>query len=157
VETPTWLGEGLRRSLLNYLERRGLDLDVRQWFDDEVPLPQVSSTWLRCLLKKRTMTDHSNLERRVVWLGGAVACEPIGKRATLTVTGSRQNHVITLSEPEARWLEQLIKDATPRQACQTYPHMRETCRRFPGSESTFNAFLITASWKKIRNAGLVLV
>src|SRR4029079_6385931 len=55
VETPIWLGEGLRRSLLNYLERRGLDLDVRQWFDDEVPRPQVSSAWLRCLLKNRTM------------------------------------------------------------------------------------------------------
>jgi len=156
-ETPTWLGEGLRRSLLNYLERRGLDLDVRQWFDDEVPLPQVSSTWLRRLLKKRTIDDRSGLERRVVWLGGAVACEPIGKRATLTMTGSKQTHIITLSEPEARWLEQLIRDATPRQACQTYPHMREACQRFPGIESTFNTFLATSSWKNIRGAGLVLV
>ncbi len=156
-ETPTWLGEGLRRSLLNYLERRGLDLDVRQWFDDEVPLPQVSSTWLRRLLKKRTIDDHFDLERRLVWLGGAVACESIGKRSTLTVTGSRQDHTISLPEPETRWLEQLIRDAAPRQACQTYPHMREAYRRFPGSESSFNAFLTTSSWKKIRGAGLVLV
>ncbi len=156
-ETPTWLGEGLRRSLLNYLERRGLELDVRQWFDDEVPPPQVSSTWLRRLLKKRTNDDHSDLERRLVWLGGPVACEQIGKRATLTVTGARQNHAISLPEPEARWLEQLIRDATPRHRSQTYPHMREACRQFSGSESTFNAFLATSSWKQIRDAGLVLV
>ncbi|HEU5407270.1 MAG TPA: radical SAM protein, partial [Nitrospira sp.] len=156
-ETPTWLGEGLRRSLLNYLERRGLDLDVRQWFDEDVPLPHVPSAWLRRLLKKRTIADHSDLERRVVWLGGAVACEPNGKRSTLTLTGSKQSHAITLPEPEARWLEQLIRDATPRQPCQTYPHMREACQRFPGKESTFNAFLTTSSWKKTRDAGLVLV
>jgi hypothetical protein len=156
-ETPTWLGEGLRRSLLNYLERRGLDLDVRQWFDDKVPPPQVPSTWLKRLLKKRTIDDHADLERRAVWLGGAVTCEPNGKRAAFTVPGSRQDHVISLPEPEARWLEQLIRDSTPRQACQTYPHMREACQRFPGSESTFNAFLATSSWKKIREAGLVLV
>ncbi|HWG97379.1 MAG TPA: radical SAM protein [Nitrospira sp.] len=156
-ETPIWLGEGLRRSLLNYLERRGLDLDVRQWFDDEAPLPQVPPTWLSRLLKKRTVDDHADLERRLVWLGGAVTCERIGKRATLTITGSRQDHVISLPEPEARWLEQLIGDATPRQACQTYPHMRDVRQRFPGIESTFNAFLATSSWKKIRGAGLVLV
>ncbi len=156
-ETPTWLGEGLRRSLLNYLERRGLDLDVRQWFDEEVPLSQVPSTWLRRLLKKRTIDDRSDLERRVVWLGGAVTCEPIGKKATLTVTGSGQDHAITLPEPEARWLEQLIRDATPQQTCQTYPHMRDACRRFPGKESTFNVFLTTSSWEKTRDAGLVLV
>ena len=156
-ETPTWLGEGLRRSLLNYLERRGLDLDVRQWFDEEVPRPHVPLTWLRRLLKKRTIDDHSDLERRLVWLGGAVAYEPNGKRATLTVTGSRQDHVISLPEPEAQWLEQLIKDATPRQASQTYPHMREAGQRFPGRASTFNAFLSTSSWKKTRDAGLVLV
>ncbi|MGZ8366401.1 MAG: radical SAM protein, partial [Nitrospira sp.] len=157
TETPAWLGEGLRRSLLNYLERRGLDLDIRQWFEYEVPRPQVSSSWLSRLLKKRTSDDHSDLERRVVWLGGAVTCEPTGKRSTLALTSSRKNHVITLPEPEARWLEQLIRDATPQQVCQPYPHMREACQRFPGAESTFNTFLASPSWKKTHDAGLVLV
>ena len=157
TETPAWLGEGLRRSLLNYLERRGLDLDVRQWFEYEVPRPQVSSSWLSRLLKKRTSEDHSDLERRVVWLGGTVTSERIGKRATLTLTSGVKNHIITLPEPEARWLEQLMRDATPQQTCQTYPHMREACQRFPGAESTFNAFLASPSWKKTRDAGLVLV
>jgi hypothetical protein len=157
AETPTWLGEGLRRSLLNYIERRGLDLDVRQWFEYEAPRPQVSSSWLSRLLKKRTSDDHSDLERRVVWLGGAVTCERIGKRSTLTLPGGRKNHIITLPEPEAQWLKDVMRDATPQQPCQSYPHMREACQRFPGAESTFNAFLATPSWKKIRNAGLVLV
>jgi hypothetical protein len=156
-ETPTWLGEGLRRSLLNYLERRGLDLDVRQWFDYEVPRPHVPSSWLTRLVKKRTSDDHSDLERRVIWLGEAVACGPNGRRSTLTLTSGRKDHVITLPEPKARWLEQLIKDATPKQAGQTYPHMREACQRFPGKESEFNDFLATSAWGKIRAAGLVLV
>lgn len=41
-KTPEWLGEGLRRSMLNYLEGNGLTLDVRQWFDHSVPKPLVS-------------------------------------------------------------------------------------------------------------------
>jgi hypothetical protein len=156
-ETPTWLGEGLRRSLLNYLERRGLDLDVRQWFDAEAPLPQVPSTWLRRLLRKRTIDDHSHLERHLVWVGGAVACKPFEKRSQLTVTGIQKDHVISLPKPEARWLEQLIKDATPRRAFQTYPHMRQAGTAFPGIPRDFDVFLHSPSWKKIRDAGLVLV
>jgi hypothetical protein len=157
AETPAWLGEGLRRSLLNYLERRGLDIDVRQWFDREVHRPQVPSTWLSRLLKKRTSDDHSDLERRLVWLGGAVTCEPIRKRSRLTLASGRANHVITLPELEAQWVKDLTRDATPQQPCQSYPHMREAYQRFPGAESTFNSFLSSASWKKIRDAGLVLV
>ena len=157
AETPAWLGEGLRRSLLNYLERRGLDIDVRQWFDREVHRPQVPSTWLSRLLKKRTTEDHSDLERRLVWLGGAVTCEPIRKRSRLTLASGRANHVITLPELEAQWVKDLTRDATPQQPCQSYPHMREACQRFPGAESTFNSFLSSASWKKIRDAGLLLV
>ena len=52
-KTPEWLGEGLRRSMLNYLEGSGLTLDVRQWFDHSVPRPRVSSTWVRRLLKEK--------------------------------------------------------------------------------------------------------
>ena len=48
---PAWLGEGLRRSMLNYLEGRGLTMDVRQWFDHQVPEPNVSGTWVRSLLR----------------------------------------------------------------------------------------------------------
>jgi hypothetical protein len=157
TDTPPWLGEGLRRSLLNYLERRGLQLDVRQWFEYKVPGPLVSSTWVTRLLKNRHVHDDALTERRLVWLGEAVVCERIGKRSRLTIAGSGKRYVITLPEPEAQWLEHLIGDATPRQASQAYPHMREACQRFPSMESAFNTFLATSSWKKIRDAGLVLV
>jgi len=79
------------------------------------------------------------------------------KEIHLTLTGFRQDHVISLPEPEARWLEQLIREATPRLNSQTYPHMRDACRQFPGRESAFNVFLATSSWKKTREAGLALV
>lgn len=156
-ETPAWLGEGLRRSLLNFLERKGLDLDVRQWFDYDVPRPNVPSTWLKHVVKKRMAEDSSLTERRLVWLGGAVACESIGKRSKLILPGSQKAPVFILPEPQAQWLEQLIRNASPQQASQAYPHMQEARRMFPGMPSDFNAFLSTPSWKKIRAAGLALV
>ena len=35
------LGVGLRRALYNYMLGQGLDLDLREWFDEKVPRPKV--------------------------------------------------------------------------------------------------------------------
>jgi radical SAM superfamily enzyme YgiQ (UPF0313 family) len=155
--TPAWLGEGLRRSLLNYLERRGLDLDVRQWFDYEVPRPHVASTWLTRLRSHRPKEQGFREERHVVWLGGAVACESVGARSTLTFSWATKDQILRLPRSQARWLEALMRDATPRRTTQTYPHVREARGGFPGSESDFTSLLSSAAWKKLRAAGLLLV
>jgi hypothetical protein len=157
-ETPEWLGEGLRRSLLNYLERRGLPLDVRQWFDHSVPRPRVSSTWVCRLLKNRIVQDDSQAERRFVWLGGQPVCEPIRKRTRLILPGRTSDQAVTVSNQQARWLDDLIRQSTPQHdPSQPYPLLRETKTIFPGTVKEFETFLHTTSWKKVRLAGLLLV
>ena len=156
-ETPAWLGEGLRRSLLNYLERRGLDLDVRFWFDEEVPRPAVSSKWLTGLLKNQRSEDLTPRERRLIWLGGSVTSEPVGKHSRLILRGPQHDQMLMLPTPQVQWLMQLITDATPQQPSQTYPHIHDVGKGFPGTELSYNRFLTSQAWKRIRATGLVLV
>ena len=157
-ETPEWLGEGLRRSLLNYLERRGLTLDVRQWFDHSVPRPRVSSTWIRHLLKERIATDDAQAERRFVWLGGQPVCEQAGKKTRLILPGYSCDQTVTLANPQAQWLHDLIQHSTTQNSpSRLYPLFRETKATFPGTVKEFEVFLSTTSWKKVRCAGLLLV
>ncbi|THJ25423.1 MAG: radical SAM protein [Nitrospira sp. CG24E] len=157
-KTPEWLGEGLRRSMLNYLEGRGLQLDVREWFDREVPLPQVLPTWINCLLKNRIVKDDPLAERRFVWFGGQPVCEPAGRETRLILPGRTTDQAVTLPTPEAQWLDGLIRQSTPQNnPSNPYPLLRETTTTFPGTAQEFEIFLKTTSWKKIRNAGLLLV
>jgi hypothetical protein len=157
-ETPEWLGEGLRRSLLNYLERRGLTIDVRQWFDHSVPRPRVSSTWIRHLLKERIATDDAQAERQFVWLGGQPVCEQAGKKTRLILPGHSCDQTVTLANPQAQWLHDLIQHSTTQKSpSRLYPLLRETKATFPGTVKEFEIFLSTTSWKKVRKAGLLLV
>ena len=157
-ETPEWLGEGLRRSLLNYLERRGLTLDVRQWFDHSVPRHRVSSTWVRRLLKNRIVQDDAQAERRFVWLGGQPVCEQARKRTRLILPGHSCDQTVTLANPQAQWLHDLIQHSTTQNnPSRPYPLLRETKATFPGTVKEFEVFLSTTSWKKVRGAGLLLV
>jgi radical SAM superfamily enzyme YgiQ (UPF0313 family) len=157
-KTPEWLGEGLRRSMLNYLEGRGLTLDVRQWFNHSVPRPRVSSTWVRRLLKNRIVEDDPQAERRFVWLGGQPVCENVGRKTRLILPGHASDHAVTLIDVQARWLDDLIRQSSPHNhSSHPYPLLQETRRTFPGTIKEFETFLGTTSWKKIRAAGLLLV
>ncbi len=155
--TPSWIGEGLRRSLLNYLERRGLDLDVRFWFDEKAPRPTVSSRWLTGLLKKQPMDEGIARERRLVWLGGTVTSESVGKRSRLILRGPQHDQILMLPTSQAQWLTQLISNATPQQPSQTYPHLHDMGKGFPGTASSYNRFVTSLAWKQIRATGLVFI
>ncbi len=154
---PEWLGEGLRRSMLNYLEGRGLSLDIREWFEYDVPRPKVASTWITGLLKDNLNADSQTTERRCVWLGGPVAIDYSGMSATLVLTEQPTHQTITLPKVRAEWLQQVITQSTPQRTSQPYPHMRDVTSSFPGTEQDFQSFLHSSSWKTIRSTGLVLV
>jgi hypothetical protein len=157
-ETPEWLGEGLRRSALNYLEMRGLTLDVREWFDHFVPRPRVSSIWISRVLKKKFVADNPQAERRFVWLGGRPVCEPVGSRTRLILPGHTSDQTITLATHQAHWLDNLIRQSTPhKNPSRPYPLLRESATTFPGTVKDFETFLCTSSWKHVRKAGLLLV
>ena len=158
AKTPEWLGEGLRRSMLNYLEGSGLKLDVREWFDHSVPKPRVAATWVRQLLENRKMDDNPQAERRFVWLGGQPVNEPVGKRMRLILSDHTNDQTVTVSHEQAQWLNNLIRQSTPHDnLSRPYPLLRETKTTFPGTEKEFETFLDTTAWEKIRTAGLLLV
>ena len=158
TKTPEWLGEGLRRSMLNYLEGSGIKLVVREWFDHSVPKPRVATTWVRRLLKNRKMDHNLQTERRFVWLGGQPVYEPVGKRMRLILPGCTNDQTVTVSHQQAQWLNNLIQQSTPHHnLSRPYPLLRETKTTFPGTEKEFETFLDTTAWEKARSAGLLLV
>jgi radical SAM superfamily enzyme YgiQ (UPF0313 family) len=157
-QTPDWLGEGLRRSTLNFLEGRGLTMDVRHWFDHQAPKPQVPSSWVNRLLKHRHRKDDPRLERRLVWLGKEPTCKESGKHRPMIIQGYPPAAAITLKKAEAQWLTDLIEKNSPRSKRSTpYLLFREASATYPGSSKEFARFIASPGWAKIRSAGLLLV
>jgi len=157
-ETPDWLEEGLRRSMLNFLEGRGLTLEIRRWFDHRIPRPAVSPAWVRRLVKRPTIQDDAAAERRLVWLGAQPSVSAKGTRLRLRLRGEGFDARVSLQPTQGRWLDELIRSATPgAERSNSYPLLREAKSSFPGGLRRFEAFLRTPAWKTIRTAGLLLV
>ena len=114
--------------------------------------------WVRRLLKERIGNDDPRAERRFVWLGGQPVCDPVGKRTRLILPGHTNDLAVTLATQQAQWLENLIRQCTPHNnPSRPYPLLREVKTTFPGSVKQFETFLDTTHWKKVRQAGLLLV
>lgn len=157
-QTPEGIGEGLRRSMLNFIEGRGLSMDVREWFDINTPRPRVSSTWTNRALQKRRSDDAAVADRHCIWIGGPPVVQTQGKRARLYVPGGIKETAVTLPVPQAMWLSELLQEGRLRSEREgSYPSWREVRRAFPGSTAEFTSFVKQPSWERIRAAGLLLV
>jgi hypothetical protein len=144
--------------MLNFLERRGLAIDVREWFDQKTPRPAVSRNWVRSLVKKRLVHDDARAERRLVWLGRPPHQEATGKRVRLVLPGKGIDAAVLLPSAQAQWVLDLIGMASPRKGRSIpYPLLREAEAGFPGGAQEFERFLEAPSWRRMRSAGLLLV
>ena len=156
--TPEWIGEGLRRSMLNFLEGRGFDMDVRGWFEQPAPKPRVAASWVRRLLKDRSAKDDPKLERRFVWLGETPVLTSTGRTTRLVLPERESLCTVTLPIQEAEWIDNLIRRSTPHgRSSYSYPLLRAVSSSFPGGAQQFKRLLDTTRWKTIRAAGLLLV
>ena len=156
--TPEWIGEGLRRSMLNFLEGRGLSMDVREWFDHHAPRPRVSSRWTDRALQKGRAGDDVASERHCVWMGGPPVVQRQGTRARLHAPCGDKDTIVILPSAHASWLSGLLLEGrlwSERRG--TYPSWREVRRTFPGTSADFRMFVNQPGWRRIRAAGLLLV
>ena len=158
---PSWVGEGLRKAVFNYMRGVGLEDDVRQWFDRRVPRPGIRCDATARALGRRARLDDPDGERRFVWIGGDPVAEPFGHdRRRLILPTCTHDEDLRLSSAHADWLLTLIRRATPvrEQGGEAYPSLKDTRCQYPlGGPKAFDALLRTSAWKKTRHAGLLLV
>jgi hypothetical protein len=144
--------------MLNFLEGRGLAMDVRQWFDQSTPRPRVSPRWIDRIRDARFIQDDVKTERRCVWIGGSPVIESRGRRARLHLANPKEHMAVTLASGQASWLSDVLVHASVRRQCNgIYPSWQDARRAFPGKPAEFAAFVKQPVWRTIRAAGLLLV
>ncbi|MGH7166126.1 MAG: radical SAM protein, partial [Nitrospiraceae bacterium] len=168
AEAPEWLGEGLRKAMLNYMEGVGLTADVRCWFNHPVRRrlrrPGVPRDWVVRALAATMDGDDPTMERRFVWIGGTPVIESDARsprKNSRVILPSRAEDVeMRLHPGQAAWLVDLIRAATPRKDLRGkgYPSLKEVRATYPlGGPRRFDLLLRSATWKQTRRIGLLLV
>jgi len=172
-EAPDWLGAGLRKALFHSTEAERLEADVRTWFDRPEGIrlnrPAVQKDWVTRALRERNKKDDGTRgvssgevlaePRRFVWVGGTPVVENKGpERRRVILPGRAEDAEFHLSPESAAWLVDLIKTATPTADKRNgYPRLQEVRGEYFLGAPAFEALLRSATWKKARAVGLLLI
>ena len=160
---PEWLGLGLRTALSSYMERQGLERPVHRWFTHHTSATTVSLNWIARALRPPRVTSRSLAEsnRQLVWIGGQPVVEQTGKRAcAIILPNETEDRRISLNEPQAQWLLDLIATVSPRskQSSPVYRRLAEVRETYPfGAPAAFDSWSRRGAWRAVRQAGLLLV
>jgi radical SAM superfamily enzyme YgiQ (UPF0313 family) len=177
-EAPPWLGAGLRAALHQFQEGEGFGVDVRTWFHPpqgtRLHRPAVKKDWIACALNERgTRADSASGnssgevlaeprslgERRLVWTGGTPVLEKNGReRCRIILPGRAEDADLRLPPDTATWLGDLLEKATPTQGKRDgYPRLNEVRAAYFLGPQAFDTLVRSATWKKARVVGLLLV
>jgi hypothetical protein len=148
------------------MESKRLQADVRTWFDRPAGIrlnrPAVAKDWVSRALHgngQRVYEPRSLGERRFVWVGGTPVVEKRGsERRRVILPGRSEDAEFHLSPKKAAWLVDLIQKATPTASKRDgYPRLQEVKGDYFLGEPAFETLLRSATWKKARSAGLLLI
>ena len=163
-------GEGLRKSLFNYMHGVCFDFAHQKWFDFTVPPTTVPPRYIEKAIKQRT-TDHQRPNAFVVWLGGlptmeVFEAEPGGsgresRRKAVEMAElefyDKQNHWLleadlTVGEWLMSVLPNLSLDAPEPMAMQQLKLAYEQA-----GLGDFETFKVSSVWNKLKDKGLLVV
>jgi radical SAM superfamily enzyme YgiQ (UPF0313 family) len=181
---PAWLGAGLKRAVLSYMEGEGLTRDVRRWFEPSVPRPAVPKNWAARAMRSTedgrprgvrgpghlnaaqpglcgygTAKGRSELDgRKLVWIGGTPVVESSRRGPCRVILPGRDDDAeVRLIPEQAAWLAELLRSATPVRGAH-YPALKDARAQYPpGGSRGFDSLLRSAAWRRARAAGLLLV
>ena len=105
---------GLKKSLLNYMHGVGIDYPLHKWFEHKVPKTTVPPDYIAKALEDDDLATRANA--KVVWLGKQPAVEHYTKSkkgnswemTALTFTGKQDSLTINISQPQGKWLAELL-------------------------------------------------
>lgn len=150
------LGVGLARATGNFMRGRGLDHDVRTWFDVRVPRAAVPATWAP-ISRRAAEPGILDPASRVIWLGERVMVERTGGGTRLVVVERAHVARVPLRRPVADWAAAWLTAASPRgRRGVAYPTVGDLAASYPGPDS-FAEWTRGRAWPAILRAGLLVV
>ena len=152
-------GPGLAKALYNYLHGVNLTEPLSFWFDFRVPRPTVPRHLIQQAVQEAPKPDFAKQNLRLFWLGNAPELRlESGKKApqaVLTFYEQAEDFELKTTPIIGEWLHTLCTQLTTDY--DTKLLLKDAARSFPAAAGiSFETFLTSATWRQLREKGLLL-
>jgi len=144
-------GEGLKKSLFNFMHAIGFDLPLQEWFETEVPETSLPPDLIEGFLAQ---LDDRELKQTasVIWLGGPVSFDI--SESVLTIVTKQETIHLECPIAEGQWLSTVLNEITPTSGKPT--SFGEFEKRFSENHlDDYEAFWESELMESLREIGLL--
>lgn len=156
-------GDGLSKSLFNFMHGIGFEFPLQDWFDFKIPLSTIPPNFVTKAVNQHG-NNPVNPNATVIWLGAAPKIEVVSKykkgvktyMAQLTIRTKKHESVIQIPEVLEAWInEMLIKTSVYNQNKYTYGQLeQEYAQKFSTNLAEIWA---SKAFNELRNVGLITI
>ena len=155
-------GDGLSKSLFNYMHGVGLDFPLKEWFDFKTPKTTIPQGYIESCLNEEI--DNVKPASYVIWLGNipSVNYFEVEKGKKLIEMGElefydkKKNWHLHLPAKQAQWLNEVIPTLIlGNQPLTTYKNLTDSYSNFVSGH--LSDFTSLPAWRQLRESGLLLL
>lgn len=148
-------GEGLSKSLFNYMHGVGFEIPLREWFDSKVPNPSVLKNYIALELEKEEEVSYKD-QKRIIWIGEEpelTAGENEGF-SDLIFSGKKEDFAMELPTELAEWTLWLLQQVSYQTSLKNLKLIRESYEKELGD---FEEMTSSEVWEILREQGLLIL
>ncbi|MFC3880608.1 B12-binding domain-containing radical SAM protein [Algoriphagus namhaensis] len=148
-------GEGLRKSLFNYMHGVGYDIPLQDWFETEVPETSIDEEYISRILNQATDLNYKD-HQRMIWIGEQpelVVFEEEGS-SELIFSGKKEDFLVELPAELGIWVADLLERISYRKKLQTIRQARESYETELGN---FQELVESEVWEILAEHGLLIL
>lgn len=116
---------GLKKSLYNFMHGVGLDFELQEWFDHQVPPTLHPPDLIEQHLTAPRLRE-AKARTKIMWIGGPVVCEKDNELTTLIIYAKEESIGLDVAEPLAQWLETFLNTVLMSGQTCTYKELQDS-------------------------------
>lgn len=147
-------GDGLRKSLFNYMHGIGFEIPLQDWFDRKMPKTSIGPQYIAKAIQGEPDIPYKD-QQRILWIGAQpelIALEDEDS-CDLVFSGKKEDFAMELPMALGEWVFNLLSEVSYSQNLKTLKPIRQS---YESQLGDFEELVESEVWDILRSQGLLI-
>lgn len=147
-------GDGLRKSLFNYMHGIGFEIPLQDWFDRKMPKTSIGPQYIAKAIQDEPDIPYKD-QQRILWIGAQpelIALEDEDS-CDLVFSGKKEDFAMELPMALGEWVFNLLSEVSYSQNLKTLKPIRQS---YESQLGDFEELVESEVWDILRAQGLLI-
>ena len=148
-------GEGLRKSLFNYMHGVGFEIPLKEWFDFKTPITTISKRFITDQIQNASAV-HLRDQQRIIWIGTQPELVRLEDElnSDLVFSGKKEDFAMELPHELGVWVADLLALVSFTEQLHLVKEIRENYENELGD---FEELTESEVWEILKENGLLIL